>query len=252
MATQALFVPIAALMLSAGGPLAAQPTVAPAAAPGAVASRAAAFPEACAGGLVPDDGSAETGYGWVPSVVDGRYVQEVDAAKLRSRDLRTVCVCWLRTRSDDEIDFEVVFHARQDGRPALQPPYAAVQARATGVPSGVTGRFYEVDVSGVELVPGISYVGVRWNASIDSFFFVCTDTTPTTEPVEAFYIDFLAREWTSVFASHDPIFANHRAMMLRLEARAATALEVPALGGAGAFLFVVLLAAAAVRAVRRR
>lgn len=248
MARQALFVSVAAVILSAGGPLAAQPT---AAALGAGASRAAAFPEACAGGLVPDDGSAETGYGWIPSVIDGRYVQEVDAAQLPFRELRKLCVCWLRTRSDDEIDFEVVFHARQGDQPAPQP-YAAVPARATGVPLGVTGRFYEVDVSGVELAPGISYVGVRWNPSIDRFFFVCTDTSPATPPVEAFYIDFLASDWTSVFESRDPIFANHRAMMLRLQARPATVLDVPAMGGAGAFLLALFLAAAAVRAVRRR
>lgn len=211
--------------------------------------RAVAFSDACEDGWVRDDGSAETGYGWVPSVVEGIYVQEILAEDLPFPELRTVCVCWLRTRTDTDISFDVVFFTQQGEEPALQP-YAVVPAQAADVPSGVTGRFYEVDVSGVELMPGTSYVGVRWNPSVDPFFFVCVDTSPATDPVQVFFIDDRAQGWGDVFNTLDPIFADHRAMMVRVHARFVTLLDVPTLGSMGAALLGVLLAAAALRSLR--
>ena len=35
----------------------------------------------CSDGVVLDDGTLETGYGWVPSVIDGRYVQRFERAR---------------------------------------------------------------------------------------------------------------------------------------------------------------------------
>lgn len=229
---------------AAGGPAAAQPAAAPA---GEVAAIVDAS-EACAGGLVRDDGSAETGYGWVPSVVEGIYVQEVIATDLPTRIMEKVCACWLRTRVDAEIDFDVVFYAQEDGRPAADP-YASVPAQAGAIPSGVTGRFYEVDVSGVVLVPGVSYVGVRWDPSADDFFFVCVDTTPSTALVEGFFIDDRAADWVSISQALDPIFDAHRAMMIRLVARPEA--DVPVLPGPGLALFVLGLAVAGAVALAR-
>ena len=237
----------AALSLAVGATCAAAQTLAP-----AVASRnAVEVPTACAGGLVRDDGTVETGYGWIPSVVDGQYVQKIAAAELPSTRLDKVCVCWLRTRNDSEIDFDVVFYTERDGMPR-EVPYAAVPAHAAGVPAGIGGRFYTVDVSAVELAPGTSYVGVRWNPSLDQFFFVCADTSPATEAVEVFYIDDRARGWTSVFASADPIFAAHRAMLVRVAARLPTVLDIPVLSGPGVLLFALLLALVACKAARTR
>ncbi len=201
--------------------------------------------------LVQDDGSLESGYGWVPSVDDGKYVLEVDSSELPTSRLDTVCVCWLRTQTDSDVDFEVVFYEsvlddKGELKPALKP-YASVPALATGVPQGIVGAFYEVDVSGVEIAQGISYVGVRWDARANPFFFVCVDQSPETEPVEVFFLDEIDKDWTSVFDSIDPIFDEHRALMVRVCSEALATIEVPTLGGFGLGLLVLLLAGLAVR-----
>ena len=173
-------------------------------------------PEPCAGGAIPDDGSVDTGYGYVPSAVMGVYLQRFDSGDLPSRELSEVCVCWLRTRADDDLDFEVVFYEDLGGRPG-DAPYATVQATATEVPKGVdaAGRFYSVDVSGVTLAEGTSYIGVHWDPSASTFFFVCTDTGEDTEITEVFSMEDRSPVWTNIKNSRDPIFKPHRAIMIR-------------------------------------
>jgi hypothetical protein len=209
--------------------------------------------ETCA---VREDGSLESGYGWVPSVDDGKYVQQIDSSLLPNRRLEDVCVCWLRTRQDSSVDFEVVFYDvvlddEGDPKPALEP-YASVPATATGVPLGIVGAFYEVDVRGILLAEGISYVGVRWDASADQFFFVCVDQTSETEPVEVFFLDEVDDDWTSVFDSNDPIFLPHRALLVRVCSEPFAAVDVPVLDGFGIGILALLLIGSAVRRLRRR
>lgn len=167
-------------------------------------------------GVIKDDGQLETGYGYVPSASNGIYLQEYDAAEFKNRALDHVCVCWLHKRSDTAIDFEVVFYAKKEGRPA-EEPYASRPGHAEEVPLGKEsgGMFYDVDVSGVELVPGTSYIGVRWNPSVDPFFFVCADHGPDSKVTPGYQRDDRAPNWLSVLGSPDPIFSKHKAMMLR-------------------------------------
>ena len=176
----------------------------------------AAEETACAGGVIKDDGSVETGYGYVPSAVMGVYLQRFHSEEFPSRELSEVCVCWLRTREDDDLDFEVVFYEDEGGRPAGEP-YAKVASTADEVPKGVeaAGRFYSVDVSGVTLAEGASYIGVHWNPSRAQFVFVCTDTSQETEYVTVFSAEDRAPAWTDIKTSRDPIFKPHRAILLR-------------------------------------
>lgn len=166
--------------------------------------------------VIKDDGQLETGYGYVPNATAGIYLQEYQAEEFANRELERVCVCWLHKRDDSEIDFEVVFYEKKEGRPA-EEPYASRPGKAKDVPlkkeSG--GAFYDVDVSGVTLVPGTSYIGVRWNPSVDPFFFVCADHGPDSKVTAGFQRDDRAPNWLSVLGSPDPIFTKHKAMMLR-------------------------------------
>ena len=212
----------------------------------------------CADGVVLDDGSAETGYGWVPSVIEGEYVQEFDAADFSSRRLQSVCVCWLRTLTDSTIDFEVVFYRQvfhpEDGEPMPAPePYAVVQGNAEITPVGITETFAEVGTSNVVIPQGRSYIGARWDASQDVFFFICTDTSDATDPVEVFFRDDRSEEgeWTSVFDTVDPIFSEHRALMVRALPGPMVTVDVPALGTAGLALLATVLAAVAIGVLRR-
>jgi hypothetical protein len=169
------------------------------------------------GGVIKDDGQLETGYSYVPNATSGIYLQEYSADDFWSRELDHVCVCWLHKRDDTEIDFEVVFYEKKEGKPA-ENPYATRPGKAVEVPlnreSG--GLFYDVDVSGVTLVPGTSYIGVRWNPSVDPYFFVCADHGPNSPVTAGFQRDDRAPGWLAILGSPDPIFTKHKAMMLRV------------------------------------
>jgi len=195
---------------------------------------------ACDDGAVKDDGTAESGKGWVPSVLEGQYVQEYSSADFPTFRLESLCLCWLRTNPDASIDYEVVFYeavpAPDDETPETfdlvpaEQPYAVVPATATGVPNGVPGAFYEVDLGSIPIPLGTFYAGVRWDASASQFFFLCTDTTPTTPATNAYFRDEQAEGWFSVLKTIDPIFADHRAFLIRPQASRETVVEVPALG----------------------
>ena len=203
----------------------------------------------CEGGVIVDDGSAETGYGWVPSVVEGEYVQEFHSDAFTRRRLRSVCVCWLRTRMDRTIDFEVVFYRQvvdpEDEQrliPAAEP-YAVFPGSAEVIPVGVAESFVEVEVTHAVVPFGRSYIGVRWNGARDTFFFVCADQSEATPPVEVFFRDDRAEgEWASVFETTDPIFQDHKAIMVRALPGPLVAVDVPVLGAGGLALLAASLA----------
>jgi len=199
---------------------------------------------ACVDGVVKDDGVPETGYGWVPSVVEGVYVQEFHSDELANRRLEKVCVCWLRTREDDSVAFDVVLYQDAGGIPAMVP-FAVVPALATEVPTGVAsgGRFFDVDLTGVTAPLGTFYAGVRWNPSLDQYFFLCVDKSPETPEVNGFYIDDRSTEWGSVFGTPDPVFTGHRAMMVRVESFPAQPpqLAIPVLSTGGTVTLILAL-----------
>lgn len=205
----------------------------------------------CADGAVRDDSSAETGYSWVPSVESGTYVQRFETGEIEPAGIDSVCVCWLRTRPDDVIDFEVVFHADDDGDgvPELEP-FATFPARAADVPEGVTGRFYEVDTQGTAIPrDGPVYVGARWNPSQDQFFFVCADRSPETPFTEVFFRDDLAEGWGAASATLDSTFTEHRAILVRPVPRQPLAVEVPLHSPAGRGLLALALLVAGLLAL---
>jgi hypothetical protein len=219
----------------------------------AVSAEAQAVPD-CLDGVVKDDGTVETGYGWVPSAIWGVYVQEFQATEFTSPFLDAVCVCWLRTSADDTIDFDLVIYGDAGGVPEMTP-HAVIPATASEVPDGVAaaGEFWEVDVTGVTIGPGTWYIGARWNPSVDQYFFVCTDKSPETEPVNVFYLDDRADEWGSALDTGDPTFDDHRAIMVRPRAQPQPPHPaVPALGPWGLALLTGLLLAAGVLLLRSR
>ena len=188
----------------------------------ALAAAAQGAPQSsCANGVARDDGDPESGYGFVPSATAGIYVQKFNAADFPRRELGTVCVCWLKTRGDHEADFDVVFYEDRGGRPAPQP-WATVPGHATEIPTSkeTAGRFYAVDVSGVTLPPGESYIGVRWDPSVAQYLFICNDQSPASPFVDVFFQEDRAPTWRHVTETRDPIFKPHRSILVRAEALA--------------------------------
>ena len=204
----------------------------------------------CADGAVLDDGTRESGYGWVPSVTEGQYLQEFQPRLFPNRELDSVCVCWLRTNTNDStINFEVVFY---ESMPNPEPdpsdscliiptetPFAVVPATAQGVTS--EGNFYRIDTSGVNIPTEPFYIGMRWDASADRFFFLCSDKSPTTPAVPGFLRDERSEGWTSAFKTADPIFDDYRSLMIRARATGLDVIDVPALRSWGLVAFVVVL-----------
>jgi hypothetical protein len=200
----------------------------------------------CGEGLVKDDGSADTGWGWVPSVIEGEYVQVYDSAELPSRAVSSVCVCFLRTGNDPNLDFEVVFYEDVDGLPAAEP-YLAIPAQITVPLTGVpNATFVEVPLPEEVPVPfGTFYVGPRWDANANPFFFLCADTNPATPRTNVFFRDDRAKgEWDNIFETGDPLFQTHRAVLVRLVGAVAGAVEVPMMPTGLAFLAIGLACAA--------
>jgi hypothetical protein len=201
--------------------------------------------------VVKDDGEPEVGYGWVPSVVEGIYVQEFRVAELPGRDIERVCVCWMRTREDSELAFDVVVYGDAGGVP-LMTPFLVVPTVASDVPLALDGAFYEVDIGalGVDLPGDVIYVGARWDPSVDQYFFVCADKSPGTPEVNGFYIDDRADEWGSLLESSDPNFTDHRALLVRAVGAQPQPPGIPTVGGFGIVVFVMLVAGLAILRLR--
>lgn len=206
----------------------------------------------CEDGLVLDDGTAETAYGWVPSAVWGEYVQTFPVGPLVSSRLDSVCVCWTRTRADEALDFEVVVYAGSQGCPRRTELYS-FPASATAVPEWPDGAFVEIVAppDAPALNASVHHIGVRWNPSADQFFFLCADQSPTDTPVGGFFRDDRAEgEWGSVLDTADPIFADHRAMMVRV--RHHRVAWVPTAGPVGLVVLALLVAISGWVALRSR
>lgn len=172
--------------------------------------------QACSSGAVRDDGTVESGYGFVPSSTYGIYVQEMTSQAIGHPFFDSVCVCWLKTRGDRDVDFEVVVYEEENGRPAATPIYS-VPATAHGVPKSVAeaGAFAEVDMGRLAVPKGTFFLGARWSPQEDAFLFVCVDRSEETEKRRVFFQESAIPRWVAVTESKDPIFAPHRAIMVR-------------------------------------
>ena len=196
----------------------------------------------CDDGLVLDDGSAETAYGWVPSAVWGEYVQTFPVEPLVSSRLDSVCVCWTRTRTDDTLDFEIVVYSGSEYSPRRAELFS-FPASLASVPQWPDSAFVEVQIppDAPALNASVHHIGVRWNPSLDQFFFLCADQSPTDSPNGGFFRDDRSEgEWASILETSDPIFADHAAMMVRV--RAHRVAWVPTAGPVGLIILVFLMA----------
>ncbi|MEO1083261.1 MAG: hypothetical protein AAFY88_03380 [Acidobacteriota bacterium] len=184
---------------------------------------------ACADGVKLEDGTIETGYGFVTTATKGEYVQRFDSKLFPSRNITEVCVCWIRGSRVNKVDFEVVFYEEVNGRP-VDEPYAAVKASSEGLPfrKANAGRFFPAAIEGVTIPEGGSYIGVRFNPSVSKQIFVCADQSEGTAAVPGFQREDRAKGWDNMLQSRDWIFGKHRALSIRAVA------EKPAADGGDA------------------
>ncbi len=196
----------------------------------------------CEDGVVLDDGTVETAYSWVPSAVWGEYVQTFPGGPLVSSRLDSVCVCWTRTHADDSLDFEVVVYSGTQAYPGQRELFS-FPASVVAVPEWPDAAFVEVQAppDAPPLSAGGHHIGVRWNPSVDQFFFVCADQSATDTPVAGFFRDDRSQgEWGSILDTSDPIFADHAALMVRVRAHRVP--WIPTMGLVGLMAMALLLA----------
>lgn len=142
----------------------------------------------CEGGEVHDDGVPENGYGWNAQLVtDGVYVDAFSPGV--DFNYTEVCVCWLRTGDDSTLDYELEVwdNSGSGGTPGVL--LGSVSETASGVPSGIPGAFYSVDISSLNLDVAAGdtvFIGTRWDPSDDRGFFICSDESAGT-PVNGGY-----------------------------------------------------------------
>lgn len=187
-------------------------------------------PEAapCEGTVGFDDGSFETGYGFVPSAQWGIYLQRFDAPELGGQDLEEVCVCWLKTRGDATADFEILIWDETD-RKLAPAAFATIPGSAEDIPTSKeeAGRLFPVEIDDVTLPEAPFWVGVRWNPSEENFLFVCadhgSDEPAEGEPIPAVFQEDRAGGWADVLTARDPIFHGHRALGVRVSVAEPTA-----------------------------
>lgn len=193
----------------------ATPKPAPAAKPAEDERLPNAPADACQGGHIVEDGKADKGYSFVSTAKWGMYVQQVTSANFPTRHLKDVCVCWFQKPGGGDADFEVVFFTDQGGRPSMEP-YAKVKGKATAIGEGkLDAKWHAVDVSGVSIPEGPSYIGVRWQPRKEPRLFVCSDHSPETPRQPGFFGEDRSRGWSNVATTADPIFIPHRALLIR-------------------------------------
>jgi len=150
-----------------------------------VVARPAGLGPSCSGPgwFVHDDGGVENGVGWDPMTVsDGIYLDRFDLGPSPTTDVVTkACVRIGRLGGDSTVDFAINFWSLNGPGGDPDMLLGSVPATATGVPVGLPGQFYEVDVSGLGLpAQGVVGAGMRWNPMVDQGFFLMTDESPTT------------------------------------------------------------------------
>ncbi len=193
--------------------------------------------ETCVNGVMLDDGSVEGGYGFIPSLEWGSFVQRFDVPELFGREIEKVCVCFLSDRVD-ELDFEVVFHQEVGGVPSAEP-YARVAGHASDLPnsSKEAGKMFPVAIDGVKLPDGPSYIGVRWDPGKGRRAFVCSSKGTkgnVKTPTLGFQKDSRSTAWENILTTKDFVFAYHQNALIRVVPKAKEATEDGKEGAAGA------------------
>ncbi len=168
-----------------------------------------------------DDGTVETGFGFVPTQASGTYVQVFENRSEDPVTIREVCACFIKSRGEQEVDFDIVAYRATESGPSAIPFYVAKgQGSVAARRSADAGDFLTTPTELV-LPPGRSYVGVRWDPSANRFLHVCADSSEAVESSQVYYRDGASKGWTETTASRDPIFRNNRAIFVRLSPQAA-------------------------------
>lgn len=130
--------------------------------------------------IIHDDGEIDNGYSGNPDVVSQVTVVEGFVPDEQSQ-LGTVCVSLL-SLGPDTLNFELVVFDSDGPGGAPGTELAAVNATATGIPSGIpdTPVWYTVDLTDQDIVveSGRVFIGLRWTPSTPNVFVASDEEGP--------------------------------------------------------------------------
>lgn len=166
-------------------------------------------PAAC-GGVAPDDGSVENGYGWGT----GRSFVQRFTPEAYPFVVTHVCAAFTQASAATSLDFNVVVFA--DDGPGGGPGTIIGGAFATvdDVPGWLDHTFETVAIENPALIidQGSVYIGVEWNEDTEIGFYVAADESPGTPAQTGFY-----REQWGQWISISSTFPNYRSLLLRTD-----------------------------------
>lgn len=164
-------------------------------------------PEAC-GGVGPDDGTVENGYGWGTSnLIVQRFTPESYPFSVTD-----VCVALTQAAADTSIRLTLVVY---DDDGPLGRPQSMLGTSTTdidGVPGWLDHSFYPMHLpaGGVSIDKGSVYIGVMWDDMVEVGFYVAADESPET-PVQAGFYKDDSNSWQRISSA----FPSYRSLLLR-------------------------------------
>jgi len=166
-------------------------------------------PAAC-GGVGPDDGTVENGYGWgAGSSFVQRFTPEAYPFVVTH-----VCAAFTQASADTSLDFNVVVFA--DDGPGGGPGtiIGGATASVDDVPGWLDHTFATVAIDSPSLIidQGSVYIGVEWNEATEIGFYVAADESPGTPVQTGFY-----REQWGPWFSISSTFSNYRSLLVRTD-----------------------------------
>jgi len=166
-------------------------------------------PAAC-GGVGPDDGTVENGYGWGTG---SEFVQRVTPGSY-PYVYTHVCAAFTQAAADTSLAFRVRIYDDDGpgGGPGTQVGVAIADVQ--DVPGWLDHRFASVFLYGPSIVvhEGSVFVGVEWNETQEIGFFVAADESPGT-PAQTGYFRTDEEPWESISAT----FPSYRSLLVRTD-----------------------------------
>jgi hypothetical protein len=148
-----------------------------------LAAGSAAAQSNCSDGTIHDDNSFEAGYGFPTDQPRGTYVMRIDPPATPSQ-LDSVCLCFLRDSTDNEIQFDLNVWASNGPGGGPGTLLGRLSSRvAAGIPEN-TPTFYRYNLSALGIVvDGPVFIGPSWQPSVDQNIYLCADNNgPTSKP----------------------------------------------------------------------
>lgn len=120
--------------------------------------------------IVHDDGEAENGYGWQPTVTDGRFMELFTPAAYPAT-FSSVCFSWITNAGITSVDFDIVVYADDvGGGPGTELGRQSVTGDVIaigGVPFTPTFQAFDISGMGLNIASGNVFIGAEWAPSVE-------------------------------------------------------------------------------------